>query len=128
MIDKNKTEKPAKKNDGKAEDAGREARNDRGQRIQEYKARKASLMDTSVVYSRVPETARLVQIMDRGGDFAINKLRKGIAVRYDATAALGLLEDVASATRALDSAVRRVCKTVGVDYKSPPGLNAEKKG
>jgi len=125
MTDKNRTEKPAKKNDGKAEG---EERNDRGQRIQEYKARKASLMDTSVVYSRVPDTVRVIQIMDRGGDFALNKLRKGIAVRYDVTESLGLLEAVAAATRALDVAIGRVCKTVGVEYKSPPGLNAEKKG
>jgi hypothetical protein len=125
MTDKNREEKPAKKNEGKAEGEGR---NDRGQRIQEYKLRKASLPDTSVVYSRVPDTVRVIQIMDRGGDFALNKLRKGIAVRYDVTESLGLLEAVASATRALDVAIGRVCKTVGVDYKSPPGLNAEKKG
>ncbi|MBI5178197.1 MAG: hypothetical protein HZA04_02950 [Nitrospinae bacterium] len=90
--------------------------------LKERKAEKATRPDTFVVYSRVPETVRVLQVFERGGDYGITKLRKGLAIRYEAGKALPLLEEVAQATRQLSEAVAKVCKLVDVEYNPPPGL------
>lgn len=119
------------KTEEKDDKDGRKRRAARRAAIIDRKKALAEQPDTNIIRTRAAETMMILQIFDRGGDYALTKVRKGLGINYPVAEVMPKLERVVAAGRELYLAVEDICKMAGVDIHAPAGLNlngGKKKG